>query len=70
MAAIKGVDVALALNSAKVEVYVPVSPESEEIKAYVRQQRKPVSYQIEFLEQAIPSQPKRVSVRIVTRPTA
>ena len=41
------------------EVYVPVSPEGEEIKTYVRQprqQRSPVSYQIEFLEQYHPNQ--------------
>jgi hypothetical protein len=41
------------------EVYVPLSPESEEIKAYVRQPRqlrKPVSYQIKFLEQYQPNQ--------------
>lgn len=44
---------------AKGEVYVPVSPEGEEIKTYVRQprqQRSPVSYQIEFLEQYHPNQ--------------
>ena len=41
------------------EVYVPISPEAEEIKAYVRQprqQRKPVSYRLEFLEQYRPNQ--------------
>lgn len=41
------------------EVYVPVSPEGGEIKTYVRQprqQRKPVSYKIEFLEQYHPNQ--------------
>ena len=41
------------------EVYVPTSPEGEEIKAYVRQprqQRKPVSYQTRFLEQYHPNQ--------------
>lgn len=41
------------------EVYVPASVEGEEIKTYVRQprqQRKPVSYQIEFLEQYHPNQ--------------
>lgn len=41
------------------EVYVPVSPEGKEIKAYVRQprqQRKPTGYQIEFLEQYRPNQ--------------
>lgn len=40
------------------EVYVPVSPEGEEIKAYVRrprQQRKPVGYKNEFLEQCQPN---------------
>jgi hypothetical protein len=41
------------------EVYVPISPEAEEIKAYdrqPRQQRKPVSYRLEFLEQYCPNQ--------------
>jgi len=41
------------------EVYVPISPEGEEIKAYVRQprqQRRPVSYRNEFLEQYRPNQ--------------
>ena len=41
------------------EVYVPTSPEGEEIKTYVRQprqQRKPVSYQLKFLEQYRPNQ--------------
>jgi len=41
------------------EVYVPISPEGEEIKAYVRQprqQRKPVSYKVDFLEQYRPNQ--------------
>ena len=41
------------------EVYVPTSPEGEEIKAYVRQprqQRKPVSYNNAFLEQYHPNQ--------------
>jgi Fic family protein len=45
--------------SATVEVYVPVSPEGEEIKNYVRQprqKRKPVSYQLGFLEQYRPNQ--------------
>ena len=41
------------------EVYIPTSPEGEEVKAYVRQprqQRKPVSYRNEFLEQYHPNQ--------------
>ncbi|NOT68293.1 MAG: Fic family protein [Methylophilaceae bacterium] len=41
------------------EVYVPLSAEGAEIKIYVRQprqQRSPVSYQIEFLEQYQPNQ--------------
>ena len=40
------------------EVYVPVSPEGEEIKAYVRQpraMRAPVGYQLAFLEQYHPN---------------
>ncbi len=41
------------------EAYVPVSPEGEEIKTYVRQprqQRQPVGYKIGFLEQYHPNQ--------------
>ena len=41
------------------EAYVPITPEGEEIKAYVRQprqQRKPVSYNNAFLEQYHPNQ--------------
>jgi Fic/DOC family len=40
------------------EVYVPTSPEGEEIKAYVRrprQQRRPVGYQQDFLERYHPN---------------
>lgn len=45
--------------SASGEVYVPLSPEGEAIKIYVRQplqQRKPIAYQIGFLEQYHPNQ--------------
>lgn len=41
------------------EVYVPTSPEGDEIKAYVRQARQlrqPVGYKLEFLEQYHPNQ--------------
>lgn len=41
-----------------VEIYIPISSESEEIKTYIRQprhQRKPVSYKNEFLEQYRPN---------------
>lgn len=41
------------------EVYVPTSPEGQEIKAYVRQPRHlrpPVGYQLQFLEQYHPNQ--------------
>ena len=41
------------------DTYVPVSPESEQIKAYVRQPRAlraPVGYQLAFLEQYHPNQ--------------
>lgn len=41
------------------EVYVPTSPEGDEIKAYVRQPRQlrsPVGYKLEFLEQYHPNQ--------------
>lgn len=40
------------------EAYIPISPEGEEIRAYVRQprqQRKPLSYKKEFLEQYQPN---------------
>jgi DNA-binding HxlR family transcriptional regulator len=40
------------------EVYVPTSPEGEEIKAYVRQpvqRRRPVGYNLEFLESYTPN---------------
>ena len=43
-----------ATDAVGAEVYIPISSEGEEIKAYVRQprqQRKPVSYKNEFLEQ-------------------
>lgn len=41
------------------EVYVPTSPEGEEIKAYVRQpvqRRRPVGYNLEFLHSYTPNQ--------------
>lgn len=44
---------------APTEDYIHLSPEGEEIKAHIRQprqQRKPVSYRIEFLEQYHPNQ--------------
>lgn len=47
-----------ATTEGTVEVYVPTSPEGDEIKAYVRQsrqQRRPVSYKVEFLEQYWPN---------------
>lgn len=48
-----------ATDQASAEVYVPTSPEGEEIKAYVRQprqSRRPVGYKLEFLEQYHPNQ--------------
>jgi len=48
-----------ATDQIAAEVYIPISSEGEEIKAYVRQprqQRKPVSYKNEFLEQYHPNQ--------------
>lgn len=62
LAPITGViDVALPASSMQAtgEVYVPLSQEGQEIKVYVRQprqQRRPVSYQNEFLEQYHPNQ--------------
>ena len=44
---------------ATVESYVPTSPEGEGIKTYIRQprqQRQPVSYKVEFLEQYHPNE--------------
>ncbi|MRR52293.1 MAG: hypothetical protein EG825_15520 [Rhodocyclaceae bacterium] len=41
------------------EVYVPLSPEGEAVKAYVRQalqQRRPVSYEVKFLEAYRPNE--------------
>jgi hypothetical protein len=41
------------------KVYIPISPEGEEIKTYVRQSRQsrqPVSYRQEFLESYVPNQ--------------
>ena len=48
-----------AADRASAGIYVPTSPESEEIKAYVRQPRQlrsPVGYKLEFLEQYHPNQ--------------
>jgi len=48
-----------AKDQASSEVYVPTSPEGEEIKAYVRQSRQlrsPVGYKLIFLEQYHPNQ--------------
>ncbi|NTV12334.1 MAG: Fic family protein [Desulfobulbaceae bacterium] len=61
------------------EVYVPVSKEGQEIKVYVRQprqQRRPVSYKNEFLEQYHPNQtvylpePLRLQLHILGRSPA
>ena len=48
-----------ASDQVSAEVYVPTSPEGEEIKAYVRQARQlrpPVGYKLAFLEQYHPNQ--------------
>jgi len=48
-----------AILSATASVYVPTSPEGEHVRAYVSQpiqQRRPVSYTVEFLEQYHPNQ--------------
>lgn len=48
-----------AADRASAGIYVPTSPESEEVKAYVRQPRQlrsPVGYKLEFLEQYHPNQ--------------
>jgi hypothetical protein len=52
------VQVAANTVQAFAEVYVPTSPEGEEIKAYVRQpraMRPPVGYKLAFLEQYHPN---------------
>ena len=49
------------------EVYVPTSPDGEEIKAYVRQprqQRQRVSYKIEFLERYHPNESTYLPLRL------
>lgn len=49
------------------EDYVPISPEGEEIKAYVRQPRQmriPVGYQLAFLEQYHPNQSAYLSQKL------
>ncbi len=46
-------------SAAGIEIYVPTSPEGNEIRAYVKQPRhlrQPVGYQVEFLEQYYPNQ--------------
>ncbi len=56
--ALQGVAGTGTVGKVTAEVYVPTSPEGDEIKAYVRQprqQRKPVSYKNEFLEQYQPN---------------
>ncbi len=57
--ALTGMAATVSVGQIMAEVYVPTSPEGEKIKAYVRQprqQRKPVSYKNEFLEQYRPNQ--------------
>ena len=57
--------VASSSAEAETEPYVPVSPEGEAIKAYVRQPRhlrKPVVYRTEFLEQYHPNWVFRTNV--------
>lgn len=57
--AVQGAVATISAGQVTAEVYIPTSPEGEEIKAYVRQprqQRKPVSYRNEFLEQYRPNQ--------------
>lgn len=48
-----------AVDRVMAEVYIPISPEGQEIKAYVRQPRQlrqPVGYNLAFLEQYHPNQ--------------
>ncbi len=50
---VAGMSVATSISSPSIEVYVPVSPEGESIRQYVRQpiqQRRPVSFDISFLD--------------------
>jgi Fic family protein len=58
-AKIKGVEATAHGGYAHVEIYVPVSPEGQKIKDYVRQApqlRQPVSYNPEFLESYQPNE--------------
>ena len=57
--AVVSLQLPMAALQASGEVYVPTSPEGEEIKAYVRQARQlrqPVGYKLAFLEQYHPNQ--------------
>jgi hypothetical protein len=52
------------------ETYIPLSAEGEQIKAYVRQplqQRKPIAYQIGFLEQYHPNQTAYLPASLLTQ---
>ncbi|OHC63430.1 MAG: cell filamentation protein Fic [Rhodocyclales bacterium GWA2_65_19] len=56
---LQGVSATASAGQLAAEVYVPTSPESEEIKTYVRrpiQQRKPVGYDRSFLEAYRPNE--------------
>ncbi|MEY4561112.1 MAG: hypothetical protein RLZZ618_389 [Pseudomonadota bacterium] len=51
-------ELAFAKDLVSAEIYIPISPEGEEIKAHVRQARhlrKPLGYQLAFLEQYHPN---------------
>lgn len=76
--AVQGVTAVESVGQVNAEVYVHTSPEGEEIKAYIRhprQQRQPVSYKIEFLEQYHPNTtylptPLRVQLHALGRSSA
>jgi len=77
--AVQGVTAVESVGQVNAEVYVHTSPEGEEIKAYIRhprQQRQPVSYKIEFLEQYHPNKttylptPLRVQLHALGRSSA
>lgn len=59
IARVEGVGVFASVDTITGEAYVPLSPESEEIRAYVRQSRQmrtPVGYKQSFLEEYYPNE--------------
>ena len=66
---LQGIASAEAVGQPLVEVYVPTSPESEDIKAYVRQPiqgRKPVGYDRELLETYRPNETRYLPRKLIS----